>query len=25
VTGAMRHGIAVGSGHQPLGHFWQPL
>jgi len=23
VTGAMRHGIAVGSGHQPLGHFWQ--
>lgn len=22
VTGAMRHGIAVGSGHQPLGHFW---
>lgn len=25
VTGAMRHGIAVGSGHQPLGHFWQAL
>jgi hydroxymethylpyrimidine/phosphomethylpyrimidine kinase len=23
VTGAIRHGIAVGSGHQPLGHFWQ--
>jgi hydroxymethylpyrimidine/phosphomethylpyrimidine kinase len=23
VTGAMRHGIAVGRGHQPLGHFWQ--
>lgn len=23
VTGAMRHGIAVGGGHQPLGHFWQ--
>jgi hydroxymethylpyrimidine/phosphomethylpyrimidine kinase len=23
VTGAMRHGIDVGSGHQPLGHFWQ--
>ena len=23
VTGAMQHGIAVGSGHQPLGHFWQ--
>jgi hydroxymethylpyrimidine/phosphomethylpyrimidine kinase len=23
VTGAMRHGIAVGAGHQPLGHFWQ--
>jgi hydroxymethylpyrimidine/phosphomethylpyrimidine kinase len=23
VTGAMRHGIAVGHGHQPLGHFWQ--
>jgi hydroxymethylpyrimidine/phosphomethylpyrimidine kinase len=22
VTGAMRHGIAVGNGHQPLGHFW---
>jgi hydroxymethylpyrimidine/phosphomethylpyrimidine kinase len=22
VTGAMRHGIDVGSGHQPLGHFW---
>ena len=22
VTGAMRHGIAVGRGHQPLGHFW---
>jgi len=23
VSGAMRHGIAVGGGHQPLGHFWQ--
>ena len=23
VTGAMRHGVAVGRGHQPLGHFWQ--
>ena len=23
VTGAMRHGIDVGAGHQPLGHFWQ--
>ena len=23
VTGAMRHGIDVGSGHRPLGHFWQ--
>lgn len=23
VTGAMRHGIDVGHGHQPLGHFWQ--
>lgn len=23
VTGAMRHGIDVGTGHQPLGHFWQ--
>jgi hydroxymethylpyrimidine/phosphomethylpyrimidine kinase len=23
VTGAMRHGIAVGVGHQPLEHFWQ--
>jgi hydroxymethylpyrimidine/phosphomethylpyrimidine kinase len=22
VTGAMRHGIDVGRGHQPLGHFW---
>lgn len=22
VTGAMRHGVAVGGGHQPLGHFW---
>jgi hydroxymethylpyrimidine/phosphomethylpyrimidine kinase len=22
VTAAMRHGIDVGSGHQPLGHFW---
>jgi hydroxymethylpyrimidine/phosphomethylpyrimidine kinase len=22
VTGAMRHGIDVGGGHQPLGHFW---
>ena len=25
VTGAMRHGIDVGGGHQPLGHFWQTL
>jgi hydroxymethylpyrimidine/phosphomethylpyrimidine kinase len=23
VTGAMRFGIDVGGGHQPLGHFWQ--
>jgi len=23
VTRAMQHGIAVGGGHQPLGHFWQ--
>jgi hydroxymethylpyrimidine/phosphomethylpyrimidine kinase len=23
VTGAMRHGIDVGEGHQPLGHFWR--
>jgi hydroxymethylpyrimidine/phosphomethylpyrimidine kinase len=23
VTGAIAHGIAVGSGHQPLGHFWK--
>ena len=23
VTGAMQYGIDVGSGHQPLGHFWQ--
>jgi hydroxymethylpyrimidine/phosphomethylpyrimidine kinase len=22
VTDAMRHGIDVGRGHQPLGHFW---
>jgi hydroxymethylpyrimidine/phosphomethylpyrimidine kinase len=25
VTGAMRHGLAVGAGHQPLGHFWKGL
>jgi hydroxymethylpyrimidine/phosphomethylpyrimidine kinase len=23
VAGAMRNGIAVGAGHQPLGHFWE--
>lgn len=23
VTGAIRHGLTVGGGHQPLGHFWQ--
>lgn len=23
VAGAMRHGIDVGRGHQPLGHFWR--
>lgn len=23
VAGAMQHGIAVGKGHQPVGHFWQ--
>jgi len=23
VAGAMRHGVAVGQGHQPLDHFWQ--
>ena len=23
VTGAIRHGLDVGGGHQPLGHFWQ--
>jgi hydroxymethylpyrimidine/phosphomethylpyrimidine kinase len=23
VAGAMRNGIAVGAGHQPLDHFWQ--
>jgi hydroxymethylpyrimidine/phosphomethylpyrimidine kinase len=23
VTGAMRHGVDVGGGHQPLGHFWR--
>jgi hydroxymethylpyrimidine/phosphomethylpyrimidine kinase len=22
VAGAMRHGIDLGAGHQPLGHFW---
>ena len=22
VTGAMTHGIDVGTGHKPLGHFW---
>jgi hydroxymethylpyrimidine/phosphomethylpyrimidine kinase len=22
VTGAMRHGIDLGKGHRPLGHFW---
>ena len=25
VTGAMGHGIDVGGGHQPLGHFWRTL
>ena len=23
VVGAMRHGIPVGRGHQPLDHLWQ--
>jgi len=23
VTGAMQHGIDVGAGHRPLGHFWE--
>jgi hydroxymethylpyrimidine/phosphomethylpyrimidine kinase len=23
VTEAMRYGLAIGAGHQPLGHFWQ--
>jgi hydroxymethylpyrimidine/phosphomethylpyrimidine kinase len=23
VAGAMQHGIDLGSGHQPLGHFWE--
>jgi hydroxymethylpyrimidine kinase/phosphomethylpyrimidine kinase len=23
VTEAIRHGLAIGAGHQPLGHFWQ--
>lgn len=23
VAGAMQHGVAVGAGHQPLGHFWE--
>jgi hydroxymethylpyrimidine/phosphomethylpyrimidine kinase len=23
VAGAMRHGIDVGRGHRPLGHFWR--
>ena len=22
VTGSMRHGVDVGGGHRPLGHFW---
>jgi hydroxymethylpyrimidine/phosphomethylpyrimidine kinase len=25
VTSAMRHGLAIGAGHQPLGHFWQGI
>jgi hydroxymethylpyrimidine/phosphomethylpyrimidine kinase len=25
VTGAMRQGIRVGAGHQPLDHFWESL
>jgi hydroxymethylpyrimidine/phosphomethylpyrimidine kinase len=25
VTGAMRHGLDIGSGHQPLAHFWTTL
>jgi hydroxymethylpyrimidine/phosphomethylpyrimidine kinase len=25
VTRAMAHGIDVGSGHQPLGHFWRTV
>jgi hydroxymethylpyrimidine/phosphomethylpyrimidine kinase len=23
VVGAMQHGIDVGRGHRPLGHFWR--
>jgi hydroxymethylpyrimidine/phosphomethylpyrimidine kinase len=23
VAGAMRHGVNVGHGHQPLDHFWR--
>jgi hydroxymethylpyrimidine/phosphomethylpyrimidine kinase len=22
VTSAMQHGLDIGAGHQPLGHFW---
>jgi hydroxymethylpyrimidine/phosphomethylpyrimidine kinase len=25
VAGAMRHGVDVGRGHQPLNHFWRGL
>jgi hydroxymethylpyrimidine/phosphomethylpyrimidine kinase len=25
VAGAMRHGVNVGRGHQPLDHFWQSV
>lgn len=25
VSGAMRHGIDVGGGHRPLGHFWRSV
>lgn len=25
VSGAMRHGIDLGGGHRPLGHFWRSV
>jgi hydroxymethylpyrimidine/phosphomethylpyrimidine kinase len=25
VAGAIRHGLPIGRGHGPMGHFWQGL